>query len=313
MLAFSCDLEDTTMFGFKKKKMKWELSEEDKENLKKTKNELKKEREDHPGQTSYRIFRLEKDEKTGEMKQINMIRFWAKDDAEAYKRLKEYVKVANRKYHYFYDTGLNYIGPDGKRFDTMEDMLADHKREGLFEKIGFWFYCKKRLWGDRWFNLKEAWRRARHGHDLSESFGLDNHLVNDIIYNIPIILDNNDGCPQPFIDLALKNAGKSEEEAKKMMYEGYPDEIFEEAMKLLHEEINKMYLYARLYVYYSGYGIVDSKDEVMVEIDRKYRNTIPYVPGTYKRIDYRKLDVLVRSNWNKMWNWMQKNGHLLYT
>ena len=301
-----------TMFGFKKKN-KWELSEDEKESLRKTREELKKEREDHPGQSSYRIFRLEKDEKTGEMKQINMIRFWAKDDAEAYKKLKEYVKVANRKYHYFYDTGLNYIAPDGKRFDTMEEMMADHKREGLLDKIGFWFYCKKMRFIDLSFKIKEAWRRVKYCHDLSESFGLDNHLLNDIIYNIPIILKKCDGCPQEYIDLALKNAGKSEEEAKKMVYEGYPDEIFKEATRLLHEEINRMYLYARLYVYYSGYGIIDEKDEAMVEIDRKYRNTIPYVPGTYKRIDYKKLDVLVKSNWNKMWNWMQKNGHLLYT
>ena len=45
---------------------------------------------------NYRIFRIEKDSKTGKEKQISMKYFTASSDEEAYKVLKDYVKIANK-------------------------------------------------------------------------------------------------------------------------------------------------------------------------------------------------------------------------
>ena len=51
--------------------------------------------------THYKIFRVEKDEKTGKESKITMKKFWAKDDSEAYEVLKDYRKIANKEYTYY--------------------------------------------------------------------------------------------------------------------------------------------------------------------------------------------------------------------
>ena len=84
-------------------------------------------------------------------------------------------------------------------------------------------------------------------------------------------------------------------------------------MALYDEELDKIYLYVRLYSYYSDFGIVRKGDTAMEEIERDYKKTMPYIPGTYYDIDYKKLDVLERTYWNKIWAWIQKHGHLLST
>ena len=302
------------LFKKKKDKLKAEFEKAGQE-YSEIRKVLAEERKKHPNQNQYRIFRVEKDEKTGREKKITMIRFWAKDDKEAYAELKKYVRLANKKYTYYYGLAGNCIGPGGKRYDDLHDMLDDHVKSSFFGKIKDWFRFIPTRFSDWKWERAEAKRRAKTGHCWSEFYSLDSHILADIIYNVPLIKKNKSGCPQEFIDQALMKRGKTPEECRKIMYsgKGYDDDVVDEAMALYDEELDKIYLYVRLYSYYSDFGIVRKGDTAMEEIERDYKKTMPYIPGTYYDIDYKKLDVLERTYWNKIWAWIQKHGHLLST
>ena len=97
---------------------------------------LKKEQAKQPkGKNHYKIYRVEKDPKTGSEKKITMTKFWAKDDQEAYEELKKYRKVANKAYTYYFGTTGNYIGnkldENGKfkRYDDNEEMMEAWRNE----------------------------------------------------------------------------------------------------------------------------------------------------------------------------------------
>ena len=77
--------------------------EEAKAEMEQEKKEAAEEKKTHPNRFThnrYKIFRVEKDPKTGKVKKITMKKFWAKDDKEAFAELKEYRRVANREYTY---------------------------------------------------------------------------------------------------------------------------------------------------------------------------------------------------------------------
>ena len=84
------------------------------------------------------------------------------------------------------------------------------------------------------------------------------------------------------------------------------------ALELWKEKLNELLLSARLYSYYSNYGIIDDKDSEMMKIDEKYKSTIPYVSGTYKQIDYIRLEKMTTKNWNKIWDWIRIYGRNLW-
>ena len=73
------------------------VGKEESDNLKSLNKVLKKERAKQPkDKTHYKIYRIEKDPKTGSEKKITMSKFWAKDHHEGYEELKKYKKSSEK-------------------------------------------------------------------------------------------------------------------------------------------------------------------------------------------------------------------------
>lgn len=289
---------------------------------------LKKEKAKEPkDKTHYKIYRIEKDEKTGEEKKITMTKFWAKDDAEAYEELKKYRKVANKAYTYYYATTGYYIGnsldEDGKvkRYDDLKEMMADRSGESIFESIKDaalspfeWIWDKAKDF--RYWTTEMVFFLRNDYHRRCEHWSLDSHMVDDIIFNIPLLIKNRHGVPSNF---CAKARAKLNEKNPKFNLEKSlaekpesDDKELELAGKMWDEELEKVLLYAKLYKFYEGYGIVDEKDPEQVEFAKTWGKTIPYKPGTHKDIDLVKLRNLENKHWNSLWNWIKENGRNLW-
>lgn len=285
---------------------------------------LKKEGASQPkDKTHYKIYRVEVDEKTGKKKHITMTKFWAKDDDEAYAELKKYQKVANKAYTYYYSTTGYYVGneldKDGKvkRFDSMREMMEDwHSRESTFTKVKdavLWPF--ERAW-DRakdffWYGAKDLLFWLKHHHNRSESWSLDYHLVEDLIFNIPRLIKDKSGVPTSFCYRARKELHKDDSsfDADKS-FEENPNSDSKEmelATKLWNEELEKCLLYAKLWDFYHNFGITEDE-----EFEKTWKKTIPYKPGTCEEIDYLKLQELENRNWNSLWNWIKEYGRNLW-
>lgn len=272
----------------------------------------------------YKIFRVEKDAVTGTEKKITMKKFYAKDDTKAYEYLREYQKMANPEFTYYYgDTEfvVDY-DKDGKeiRFDSLQESAeAWKKNETIFEKISIWWdiYVKDTI-SDFFYNMKKRrfWRKTRHNYE--ESFSLDMHIINDIIFNVPIIKAEKHGYPQYFCDKAVLELHKNDKKFDLEKYyaenNGKTDKNVDElAVAMYHAELDKLVLNAKLYLYYESFGIIDEKNKDEVEFDKKWHKTLPYQPGRYKEFDYQKLRALQDKCWNSVFNWIKQYGRFLWT
>lgn len=272
----------------------------------------------------YKIFRIEKDEKTGHENKVTMKKFYAADDSKAYEYLKEYRRIANPEFTYYYgDTEcvVDY-DKDGNemRFDSLaESAKAWKKTETLGEKISMWLdvnICDKarNFFYER--KKRRFWKKTQHGYE--ESYSLDMHIINDIIFNVPIIKTTCNGYPQMFSDKAILELHKNEKSFDLEKYysehHGNVEKNVEDlATAMYHAELDKLLLNAKLYVYYSAYGIIDDSNKDEVEFDKKWSKTLPYQPGRYKELNYKKLHTLQDKHWNSVFNWIKQYGRFLWT
>jgi hypothetical protein len=238
-----------------------------------------------------------------------MLTFSAKDDREAYEYLKKYRKVANKAYVYYYGDNEKSI---------LDSIIDDHPRSFLmkvWEEIVFfidtkiWDRVKNFYW---WLCDVGFWFKT--GHNRNESWSLDHHVLRDLVFNIEMLKKNKHGIAQPFIDQAIKLRHKDD---KNFNFDAYlartnycgnkADEDL--AVKLMDEEFDRQLLNIRLYNYYTSYGIISEQDddyEEMRKIEAKYRKTIPYRPGRFRELDYKKLEPLIEKQWNRINDWNRK-------
>lgn len=249
--------------------------------------------------TFYRIYTVE----NGKSK--NLFKFWHVSDSDALRVLNLF-KESHPEYgdNCFYSTSGYFIDPDGSRHDTLfeNDENKCKKRKIKFSFYDFWFMVK-----DFWLRAKDTFYFFRHGHSMKESWSIDSHLLEDLRFNLKKLAENTNGCPTFICERAkyeLKRPDKEEWE--------YDDDEMELAMKMWIDELNKLRENVLLYEYYDGYGIVEEDDKEMMEIDRKYRDTLPYKPGTKNEFDYPKLRELAKERWDNIWNWIKEYGESLW-
>ena len=279
----------------------------------------------------YRIFRVEVDEKTGKEKQITMRRFSAKTNEDAYKELQKYVKIANREYTYYWGhaNGYGFFGKDKKMhsFDTMEEMhdfFKSDNKDTFFEKLSTPFVKLMSKLSDFKYYLKDIFYWLKHNHNRNESWSLDWHLIEDLKFNLPLIIETisegEGGVPH---DICLKALAKKHANEPNYdpiaAFNADPNVIWNEkgvmdlANKMWIDELKAGLLNIRLYYYYSNFGIIDEKKELdMIEVHKEYAKTIPYIKGTYKEIDYKKLEQMTSKCWNKIWIWLREYGQGLW-
>lgn len=257
---------------------------------------------------NYRIFRVEKD-KNGNDEFIVMKYFYAENAKDAYDVLKKYRKVANKKYTYYYGSANKFISKasNGKElyFDSFSEMMKhDLKNMPFYKKIidGIkinWFTVKldkiKYSIKEIYYLLKTYFNNS-YAHNITESYSIDTYLINSLIFNVTKLKNSHHGIPQYCIDAAKKKNPTCEDDTK----------ILEFADEIWKNDLDKLLLYAKLYVYYYNYGIIDPNDDYdLADIDKQYAKTIPYIPGTYKEINYTALNTLIQRYWNKLWSlWM---------
>lgn len=206
------------------------------------------------------------------------------------------------------------------KYDSVkESHEAWRKNESFFEKLSSWYDVNVRMRiHDFFYNKKSMRFLKKTGHHREESYSLDTHIIDDIIFNVPIIKADKHGYPQHFCDKAVLELHKNEKSFD--LDEFYSknnwktDKNVEDlAMAMYQAELDKLLLNARLYVYYSSYGIIDETNNDEVELDKKWHKTLPYRPGRYKELDYRKLHALEDKCWNSVFNWMKAYGRFLWT
>ena len=257
-----------------------------------------------------------------------MTKFWAKDDHEAYEELKKYRKVANKAYTYYFGTTGYYISnkldESGKikRYDDHEEMLeAWRSEQSMVSKIkdamAWPFERALDKIKDAWWRLCDTFYFLKNNHKRNESWSLDYHLVDDIIYNIPLLIKYKHGVPTEFCMKARAEIHKGEKNFDLgKSFEKNPtsnDKEMELADKMWNEELERGLLYAKLYTFYHEFGHLDEDAwPDCKKFEKDWTKTIPHVPGTYHEIDFMKLRALENKYWNSLWNWIKDNGRNLW-
>lgn len=286
--------------------------------------------ENNKQKPNYRIVRIEKQiKKYGFLnlksyvhnKKITMVKFHAENDDEAYEYLVNYKKIANKKYDYYYDRWYDYciIGNDGKKHQCadFEDRL-DHE---LNNEV--WY---KRIYNDIVSNLKYVfidrpknlyyWMRnniyiLKNKHQYGEHWRLDNHILEDLIWNVEKLNKYSHGMDFPYCNMAVKETHKNDKNFDINKWNeqnhSYTEEEEKLAVKYQKESRNELIKYIKLYMFYRDCGVSD-----YTEIEKEYHHTLPIKKGTYDTMDYKKLNVLKQKYWNKIWEWMRMYGDTLW-
>lgn len=250
-------------------------------------------------------------------------KFQANNDAEAYEKLQEYKKATgNEACYYANEHAYVILDKDGnkKNYASMDDAHNEwYESLGIWDKLSMEFsYMWSRV-KDAWYWLKYLWYYIRTGHDYRASWSLDSHLLNEIVWNLKILKNDNFGCSGFFLDKARAALHKDEEGfdldeyAKKVNY-SYSDEEHTLAKQLRAEEYDRMIEYIALYDYYSNFGIASK--ELVDDVDafeKKWSSTRPIKPGTYDELDFDKLRQLEDEYWCKIWKWMMTYGRMLWS
>ena len=288
-----------------------------------------KEQAEHAGKDHYKIYY-----KDGSGNKVAVFDFWAedknkaRDELEVYKMKKRLVDPDDAK-EYFYGRVGGWISDLGngmeEEFDDMESMMhRDMSTESVWEKIcdffrpaKWWLRDMKYAFVDFWFWYRHYDKRTNKSHMRSESWNLDSTLLDALEFNIPIIIADKNGVPNDFCVTARRKLHENDAnfDIEKSL-RANPNSNEEElalAEKMWNEELERCLQHIRLYRYYSDHGIVDPSDKEYAEIDRLYGNTIPYVSGTDKEIDYPKISDMVQREWNAIWDWWKKYGQMCWT
>ena len=68
----------------------------------------------------------------------------------------------------------------------------------------------------------------------------------------------------------------------------------------------------KLYNYYRHEGWLDDDTEETKKLDSEFHDTLPIIPGTYDRMEYKKLDAMALAEWKAIWDWMVVHGEGLW-
>lgn len=167
------------------------------------------------------------------------------------------------------------------------------------------------------FKIRNLEYLNRTKHRYEEPWSIYSHILEDLEFNIPLLIKNKQGVPTEYCEKARdiihkddKNYNKIEANKNDPNYE--ENGIMELASNLWNEDLEKLLLNVKLYRYYENFGIVDKENPDEVEFDKKYHSTIPLIPGSYDDIDYVKLNEISNNCWNFICDFMKENGRNLW-
>jgi len=238
-------------------------------------------------------------------------RFEADNPEEAIKRTKSYREAANcaagKEYYWDYVVIHIQLDEHGKEVDRAESIHELHEkmksRETKSEKIRFFFRVVFDRISDKYYKIKYAFQRMFRGYDDVDSFSISDRILNFLLHNIPIMIENLHGCPTKYCERASELIEKS----NGFEFDGYPQKSslsMNIAMALWKTRLENILKSARLYLYYSSYGIQSADDENWIN-PSDY--PIPLMECTESLIDYEKLYELQENAKNKMFDYLRED------
>ena len=234
-------------------------------------------------ETFFRIYHLDGQRAVADYK------FWGSSPKEALETLNRW-KVSGKAVpgtEYFYSTAGYHVDSDGRRFDSLSELLAAYKdRKDFLRKIfslfeTLWYKTLGRI-PDAWRWTKDAFRRVFFRHSISESWDLMFHILDDLEYNLPLMIRYMNSYP----------SGSTFDEWKKTL--------------------GDLLLHVKLYRFYDNCGIVDESDPDEVIFGRKWGPTIPRLEGTNCEIEYKRLNEMVQKEWNSIMDILREHGQSLW-
>ena len=245
--------------------------------------------------------------------------FYAEDDDKAFAYLKSQLtklpaKSADESYYWM--NANMVIGSDGKYYDDLfSDMEDWSRRLPLWKKMTMWMHVNITMpLTDFWNRLKDIFYWLKTGHNRHESWEIFSSMMGILKFNLPLLIKNHAGVPNKYCVEARKQLHEKdldfdlEESLKKN-----PNTTSKEmklANKLYEEDLNRLLLNVRLLEYYEGYGRIDVKNSDEVELSKRY--PIPYKKGSWKCIDYVKLQKLEDACNNAIFNQLKDIGRCLW-
>jgi hypothetical protein len=166
---------------------------------------------------------------------------------------------------------------------------------------------------DKYSELKEIEYMLKTRHNINETWSLYTHILDDIRYNVPKMIEEDRGYPSQLLRNAADELGIEINQYGNAKTAEEDDKVRDKANEMWKNMLNVLVDHVHAYLYFSNYGIVDDEDAEMVEYDKIHSSEIPYKTGTYREIDYIKNGELVIHHWNAIWDWIKEYGESLFT
>lgn len=265
----------------------------------------------HAGKNQFEIFHKDGGEAVVDFTFWAATREAAIDELEMFKQKQQLVAPAAET-EYFYREINNHVVAHEDGTYTVGCGLAEIM--GLGEKEPWWEKIKdvfgliawkmhdiKYMLYDVAFWLGHYNMKTNHGEERADCWNIDGTITRKLLFNIPRMIKSLHGCPSKYVAEAVVKS-RSEKGQQITLEQAYKinagGEEMDMAIAAWKADLEKLVLYIRLYEYYNGRGIVEKEDgPEMAEIDRKYRNTLPFMPGTDGVIDYAKCEELAQKYW----------------
>ena len=280
-------------------------------------------------ETNYRIFWIDPAYKGKAFhgNRTTVERFYAESDDKAYEHLLEFRKMhADTCKTYYYEPFEVRVYTDRKgikhEFESCFDewQFKDADRPFFvkaWDKISleawYWFWDLPKR---GWYWCRDLAYLVKNKHQYKESWSLDNHILDDILWNIPILLKCKHGISMEYLDEARKILHKDDKDFDLEKYNSehynYTDEEDKLAIELQDKSYNEFLRHVKLYNYYRHEGWLDDDTEEAKKLDAELHDTLPIIPGTYDRMEYKKLDAMATAEWKAIWDWMVVHGEGLW-
>lgn len=275
---------------------------------------------------NYRIFWVDKDYKGTKFQgdRVTAETFYADSNDAAYEHLLEFKKEhTDREYYYDCINIYEYVDSKGVKHESMSIFDDWHVRDKdrplhvrIWDKVSleftYWLWDVPKR---GWYWLRDLAYLVKTRHNYNESWNLDCHILDDLLWNIPILIKYRNGISIDYLDEARKQIHADEAnfdlDAYNREHYNYTDEEEKLAVEIQNKSYRTLLRHIKAYNYYRHDGWLDDDTESKA-LDAELHSTLPIIPGTYDTMDYKKLDKLALAEWNAIWAWMAKHGEGLW-
>ena len=173
----------------------------------------------------------------------------------------------------------------------------------LLDNLEYYLWEKwRRCFIDFSFDIRNVRNFKKTGHAISEHWGLAEHLLGDLKYNLKNLIEVKSGVSFQFIDEVVKDEHKDDPnfDFDKWFEKNYniPDEIHEKANARCNETYQHIIDLIDKYAFYAMTG---------PEPDKEYPNIV--LEGSYDELDYKKMNEISVQCWNEIWDLVKKYGN----